>query len=442
MNELSAFANAIKDIMEAKPKLDIAGAREIVRLMNDFLYTTYDGIGTIRALDREFEYFSDFHKFWHKNYADILDCRINDEACEKVAIALHDIYLLTGGEAFREVWAKNGLADEDVCRVRLFTANQDFRGSLNFKSVSNIFKSDPSAFDEVVIDEYPEHFIATLGLNQKSQSDKRSKYAQKIASFVIDRGCAPIDLIKSFGNDVSRLREALIECNAGYGYKKADMFIRDMIVLGIWENVSGFDSIDVASDVNTMKVALRTGIITTAIPLVTSFLDIFCYQYGNIEGMNAKAWRRVWEKWTALFPNEALESPCLLDYFVYRVVGKQFCGNKLAIFQCDEEGHQFRWHSSQNRTCQVCYRNGKRHVRAQVIAKVCPCADAEGDVAIMHSEFVKNLPAGKTLKECPFSQICAGHRHLQPPKSISIMGQTGWETARAHTGDGGGGLMA
>ena len=103
------------------------------------------------------------------------------------------------------------------------------------------------------------------------------------------------------------------------------MFLRDMVVLGIWQNVDGFDKIDVASDINTIKVALRTGIIKTEIPLVSSFLDIFCHQYSYIDEMNALAWRRVWEIWHMTYPNETIASPCLIDYFVYRVVGKQFC---------------------------------------------------------------------------------------------------------------------
>lgn len=32
------------------------------------------------------------------------------------------------------------------------------------------------------------------------------------------------------------------------------MFIRDMVVLGVWNRVKGFDDIDVASDVNTIKL--------------------------------------------------------------------------------------------------------------------------------------------------------------------------------------------
>ena len=53
------------------------------------------------------------------------------------------------------------------------------------------------------------------------------------------------------------------------------MFLRDMIVLGVWEKPKNFDKIDVASDINTVKVALRAGILKTAIPLVSSLLDIF-----------------------------------------------------------------------------------------------------------------------------------------------------------------------
>lgn len=442
MEHLAAFAHSIKSVMERTPIMDVVGAREIVRLVNEFLYTTHEGIGKIEALGQTFDFFSEFHKFWHNHYEEILDCRINDESCRKVAIALHDIYVLTNGNAYQEVWDTYGLTPEDTCRVRLFTANQDFRGSLDFKNLSDAFNADPSSFDENVIIENPDNFISSIGLNDKSQTDKRTRYAKNIASFVKNHSSSPIDIIKSFGNDVSAFRKALIDSNSGYGYKKADMFIRDMVVLGIWPRVCGFDAIDVASDVNTMKVALRTGIITTAIPLVSSFIDIFCYQYGYIETMNARAWRRVWEIWCEMFPNESLLSPCLLDYFVYKVIGKQFCGNYLAVFKCDEQDHVFRWHSGRNKTCQVCYKRGRRNVKAHVVAKVCPCCDAEGEVAILQSEFVKSLPQDKKIRTCPFSAICSEYKYLNPPKSISIKGQTGWETAYAIKGEGGGGLMA
>lgn len=442
MKELNDFATYIKRIIESKPTLDIDSAREIVRAINDFLYTTHDDIGTVSVLGQTFEYFSEFHKFWHENYIGILDCKIDDLACEQVADALHDIYVLTEGKAFTEIWDTCGLSDDAVCRVRLLTANQDFRGSLSFVHLAKLYNSDPSIFDEDIIIEYPDKFIGAVGLTDKSQSDKRSKYASAIALFIKSHNCEPINIIDCFDDDVSKLRQALIGCNAGYGNKKADMFIRDMVVLGIWNNVKGFESIDVASDVNTMKVALRTGIITTAIPLLSSFLDIFCYQYAHIEQMNAAAWRRVWEIWRNKYPEESPMSPSLLDFFVYKVVGKEFCKDSLAIFQCESLAHTFRWHSSRNRTCQVCYANGVKGVKASVIAKVCPCSDDEGKLAILQTDFVKSLPVDKKLRECPFSKICNVHKNLLPPKSISILGATGWQSAYTKTGDGGGGLMA
>lgn len=410
MKELNDFATCIKHIMESRPTLDIDSAREIVRTINDFLYTTHDGIGSVNVLGQTFEYFSEFHKFWHENYIDILDCKINNNVCEQVADALYDIYILTEGKAFSEIWDTCGLANDQVCRVRMFTANQDFRGSLKFEPLAERYSCDPSIFDEDIIVSAPEKFISAVGLTDKSQSDKRSKYASAIASFVKNHDCTPIDIIKCFDNDVSKLRQALIDCNAGYGNKKADMLIRDMVVLGIWNNVKGFESIDVASDVNTMKVALRTGIITTAIPLLSSFLDIFCYQYAYIEQMNAAAWRRVWEIWRNKYPQESPLSPSLLDFFVYKVIGKEFCKESLAIFQCDNHAHTFRWHSSRNRTCQVCYANGIKGVKASIIGKVYPCSDIEGEIAILQTDFVKSLPNGKKLKVCPFSKICMNIR--------------------------------
>lgn len=442
MKALTQFGNSIKSIMESKPVIDISGAREIVRIINDFLYTTHVGIGSIEALGQTFNYFSEFHKFWHDNYSEILDCKIDDEACEKVADALYRIYKITDGKAFSEIWDKCGLSDKDVCRVRLFTANQDFRGSIEFAPLAKKFNDDPTIFDEDNIIADSAGYIASIGLADKSQNDKRRKYASAIAAFVKQHGCSPIEIINVFNNDVSKLREALVGCNAGYGYKKADMFIRDMVVHGIWSKVTGFENIDVASDVNTMKVALRTGILTTAIPLLSSFLDIFCYQYGYIEEQNALAWRRVWEIWRNKYPSDSPLSPSLLDFFVYKVIGKNICIESLAIFQCTEFGHIFKWHSGLNKTCQVCHNAGRKRIKARLIAKVYPCKDPEGEVAIRQTEFARSLAKDVDFKECPFSAICLEHKNLCPPKSISIKGATGWETAYTKTGDGGGGLMA
>lgn len=442
MDKFVDFCNEIKGIAEQYQEMNIAGARKVVCAINNYLYTTHANIGTIDKLGTTFDFFSDFHKFWHNHHEEILGCTIEDENCEKVADSLHAVYVSTHGNAFKSVWDKCGLSDEQVCRVRFLTANQDFRGSRNFSDLARVFESDNTIFDENNIKEEPQDFLRAIQVGGLSQNDKRISYAKNISEFLLEHGCTPYNIIDKYDRDIFALRNAMIACNAGYGNKKADMFVRDMVVLGIWTNVTGFENINVASDVNTIKVALRTGIIKTEIPLVSSFLDIFCYQYGYIDDMNAKAWRRVWEIWNQKYPGDQMSSPCLLDYFVYNVVGRQFCKESLSIFRGDNCGHVFRWHSGQNKTCQVCHSEGVRRQLASVIHKVMPCCDDEGSVAILMTDYVKSLPDNQKIQKCPFADICADKKHMMPPKSISIMGQTGWQSAYSIKGQGGGGLMA
>jgi len=441
MNYISDFCNNIKRIIDSYPNMNIDGAREIIKEINDYLYTTHQNIGKLSALGKEFSYFSDFHKFWRLHHKEILDCQIDVNKCIQVAEKLHEIYVLTNGSAFKSVWNTCGLTNDDVCRIRLLTANQDFRGSRKFSDLAKVFNSDNGIFDEKVIKDDPGEFLKSIHVGTLSQNDKRIKYAKNIAEFVLNHNCKPINLINKFNNDIYALRQALIDSNSGYGNKKADMFLRDMVVLGIWPKVSGFDKLNVASDINTIKVALRTGIIHTKIPLVSSFLDIFCYQYDYIDNMNVLAWRKVWEQWIQRYPKDNIASPCLLDYFIYNVVGKQFCKESLAIFLGDNCGHTFRWASSQNRRCQVCWGKGKNN-KAHLIGKVMPCKDKEGYKAILQTDFNRNLPKNKQIKSCPFVEICGDNKHLMPPKSISILGQTGWQSAYTNKNDGGGGLMA
>ncbi len=99
-----------------------------------------------------------------------------------------------------------------------------------------------------------------------------------------------------------------------------------------------------------------------------------------------------------------------------------------------------------NKTCQVCYKNKIKN-KAHVIKKMLPCSDIDGYLAIEKNAFVisKNavLPG---LKECPFVIVCEpkspSFKKLNPPKSISILGQTGWDSARTRSEQGGGGLMS
>ena len=445
MDELSGFVQTLKRYMPNDDSLSIEQSRLIIKEINEFLYTSYPDIGITDALGETINYFSDFHKYWEQHYAEIINAEIVYASCEKVADALHEVFLRTNGTAFSSIYDTLGLTKEDICRVRFLTANQDFRGSRSFKFFADLYEADKSIFDERFISADPESFIKALGITGLSQSDKRVQYAKKIADFLISIDSTPYQMIDKYNHDIFALRNAIIDISGGgYGNKKTDMFIRDMVVLDVWSDINGFDKIDVASDVNTIKVALRTGILKTSIPLVSSFLDIFCHQYGYIDDMNANAWRTVWKIWAEKYPTETIKSPCLLDYFVYSVVGRQFCKESLSLFKCDEKEHTFKWHSSQNRTCQICYSNNRNRVSAKLIGKIMPCMDNDGYIAISKTQYVQGLSDDIKMDRCPFAEICSNHgnQYLQPPKSISIYGQTGWTTAYSEKGNGGGGLMA
>ncbi len=427
--------------------LTIDEIRLIISKVNEYLYTNYNGIGLTNILDTDFEYFSEFHKFWEAYHKEILSPEIDETQCDKAADVLHNVLTTFGKGVFYELYDTYSLTLEQICKVKFFSANQDFRGSRDFRVLVDKFSNDPSIFDKSIIFENPEDFLKHIGITSLSQNDKRVKYAKTAAQMLIQLNIEPYNLFEYFGRDVLKIRDYLSnQRGSGFGYKKIDMFIRDMILLNVWESPINFDKINVASDINTIKVALRSGILKTKIPLISSFMDIFCYQYSLIDEMNALAWRKVWEKWELKYPGNCIESPCLIDYFIYRIVGKEFCKESLYIYKCETENHTFKWHSSHNKTCQLCYDKGKRS-KANIIKKVLPCTDKDGKISITKNKFVSDTDATlKGLEVCPFITICSPQSEyfikLNPPKSISILGQTGWDTARTRRNEGGGGLMS
>ena len=207
--------------------------------------------------------------------------------------------------------------------------------------------------------------------------------------------------------------------------------------------IQGFEKIDVASDVNTIKIALKSEILNCAIPLVSSFIDIFSYQYGLIDTMSAKAWRRVWEIWSKKYPDEHIDSPCLLDYFVYNVLGRQFCKEKLCYFMC-ENGHKFANNGARNKYCPICLREKGIKSSTKLLNRNLTCINTDGEIVIKNTNFANSKITQSPLLQCPLKAICDkyGKKNLMAPKSISILGQTGWDSAYSEKGTGGGGLMS
>lgn len=418
---------------------EVALAQRALERLNEYFFQTYGGIGTTILNDKEYQYFSEFHKFWEAHHVETLNAKIDRAQARIAARALHNAFLKYGADIFKVTLNTRGLSNQAVAQVRFFTANQDFREPPEDQFGKYI--DDYMQFDARTIADDPAGFMKFLRTARLSQSDKRLDYAKHAAEFLLERKIKAYDIATYYSDDAEDIREAfLASVGMGYGRKKTDMFIRDMVVLGVWPDLSNLQIVDVASDRNTMKLALRTRILQTDIPLLSSFLDIFGYQYGHIDAMSAAAWRAVWEEWKIIEPKTAPVAPCMMDFLLYRI-GREYCDDKLVEFVC-ENGHRFFHFGARLKLCRECRGTltpVKRLVPCQVHGQQLP-RDEEGTLRLDESNLLRTFDG-----VCIFESACRpkadDFRKLSPPKAISIIGRTGWTDSYADKDEGGGGMM-
>lgn len=418
---------------------EIILAKKVLEKLNEYFFQTYDGIGVARLNDKEYQYFSDFHKYWESHHAEIINARINREQAKLAARALHEANVKFSESIFNVTLNTRGLTQKAIAQVRFFTANQDFREPP--EDQFGKYLEDDTQFDARNIEDDPSDFLKFLELSRLSQNDKRLDYAKHAAEFLLRKEINAFQIAEFYDNDAQRIREGFLESvGMGYGRKKTDMFIRDMAVLGVWPNLLNMNVIDVASDRNTMKLALRTRILQTEIPLLSSFLDIFGYQYGYIDAMSAAAWRAVWEEWRIIEPDTVPSAPCMMDFLLYRI-GREYCDDKLVEFVC-ENGHGFFHFGARLKLCRQCraiLTPARRIIPCQTQKEQLP-RDDDGHLLLDESNLFRVFNG-----VCIFESVCRSKsddfRKLSPPKAISIIGRTGWTDSYAFKGEGGGGMM-
>lgn len=430
----------LPDDLSVENKLRVE--KKLLLLLNEYIFQTTDSLGKTQFNGEEFPYFSEYHKYWEKHHRDLLDVKINEERALEVAKALSNAKSIFGNAIFRVNHNVTNLTRQDIAQARYFTANQDFRGSIN--EPYNKIKQYPEKFQSQWIYDNANDFLSLIGVSRKSQNDKRIDFAKKSALFLINNNIDAFGLAAHFNNDAVAIRNALINSvGMGYGLKKTNMFIRDMVELGVWQ-LARFSDIDVASDVNTMKLALRTGILETDIPIISSFLDQFCHQYSLIDEFSAKAWRKVWELWKEIDNLNAPESPCQIDYLLYRI-GQDYCKEILSIYKC-ETGHDFYHLGNKLRFCPYS-RCKKSNKTAKFIKKQLPCQIDSSLLPLKKGRI--DIKPDNMLSifngKCIFEGVCrskdSGFILFDPPMSISIKGQTGWTESYSFKGRGGGGMM-
>jgi hypothetical protein len=343
----------------------------VLGTLNRFFYQNYP------KADRE--YLSQFQAFWEENCDEILGFRIDEHQCSKVAEVLETILSVHPHRVDANV---NGLTSDLIANARYFTIIQDFK--IRIKDPYTLSRTKPQLFDaKSILSNFPTYTNQLLDyLGAKSQTDKRQKFSRMCAELLVkDYNGSALNIAPSHGNDAERIIEALVSNpdtrfskQLGFSAKKAIILIRDMMDLGVWK-INNPESLDLPSDSNTMKVALRTGILRTRIPLLASYLDVYCSQYVSTDRWCSRAWRAVWDKWGKIPGNHRGSSPASFDFLIYRTGQNWTKPDKMP------EVNYFR--------------------------AICP-------------------------KET------AG---LNPPKSISKYGATGWESGKTDAG-GGGGIMS
>jgi len=367
-------------------------AANILNEINSFLYQKKAALPA--------EYISGFHEYWGENHEKVLSPVINPNGeCLAVAKVLEDIYK---GNLIKVQLDTLDLDKEEIANVRFFTAIQDFNIDVHARSNPfEFYRRHPDCFkpekvknNDLLVDE----LLNFLGA--ESQRDKRKPWMLNAAKLLVERyGSSAFEINRLHNGDVVEIVEALTaEDRYGFSTKKAHMFLRDMADLGVWKYKRNVDKLDVMSDKNTMRVALRTGILQFRIPLLASFLDVFCYQYSMVDRLNREAWRKVWEEWGGLNQGHRPPTPASMDYLIFRL-------GKLA-----------------------CTRN----------KRICPPSNAIG-AKRLESLIPQDRLIFGSGRYCIFSRVCKAERKmLNAPNSISIKGKTGWISGKTNEGGGGG----
>lgn len=404
INRLRASQHPDSEAPKFKLPEDEEKATEIIagvlHEISQFVYSQSQRTGDRKSKEGS-NYYSDFHKFWEENHEQVLGIKIDEERCKLVAEKMESY---CRPYEFKEFVETHGLSNEMKANVRLFVTLQDF--GVGFKAdYYELGKDVPYLFRAQAIQDNPQYvdeLARELGVSDY-QVDKRREWGLRLADLLVDEyeGEA-FNIGPKHDYDAVDVHRMLTKARIGISSKKADMFLRDMNELDVWD-LKNYDKVNVASDMNTMRLALRTGIVRTRIPLLTSFLDVFCYQYGAMAEYTKNAWRKVWEIWNSLPENHCVPSPADIDFAIYRL-GQRCCRANKRL--CDK-----------NRDMDV------------------PLTDSD-------SYPINRLLQGKKIEFCVFTGLCdddntnPNRKKLNPPKSISIYGRTGWTNAKSNEGGG------
>jgi len=413
------FISRLNDIISNKESLSDLQKAELLHEIDSFFYQSFG----------DDDFISRFHAFWGKKCEDVIGFRIDKNRCFKVAQSLENVYKISKKIVIRP--NIEGLNEREIVNARYYTVAQDWKFNISEK-IYEVPRINPDLVDAKKILANPEkstdEFLRILGVQDQPQ--KRRDYYINLAALAVEKFDGDAYNINEYcDRDYKKIYQALIEEpeNIGYSDKKLNLFLRDMIDLGIW-TIKNPELIDVPSDINTMNVALRTGILKTNIPLVSSYMDVFGIQYALTDGWNQLAWREVWKQWGSIPDNHRPPAPVFFDKIIFEI-GRNCC--KTVLYRCDDCGEEFVA-SSRKQTCISCGSRNIKNISQPPCFKNSHFGKCNRDTCKLRDEIV-----GFCNDKCFLDDSCEKNIR-NAPRAISIRGGTGWEDGITDEGGGGG----
>ena len=288
--------------------------RKYLALLNEFLFERREEeeIDALNEPDEgrpEWQRITPFLAIWDDYAESVIGFSFDTGQIRKLAELLTVLYQEAPAETEtaaslppdEEIESLGGATPRQFCLLRVMHALQDFSrvlASLDadlLEEIRHTFGGGIPDEEALSKEENAERLMRVFGRPDRNV-EERVRYIYSSARMLHSlHPAGAYGLLNECSGNVERLYEALTSF-PGLKRKKASMLLRDFYDLRIWQYTRNIRSIGIIPDNRVMRIALRTGIIRSAMgKLVNSLLDEFDLQYVLTTTATEEAFRRVWE---------------------------------------------------------------------------------------------------------------------------------------------------
>lgn len=140
---------------------------------------------------------------------------------------------------------------------------------------------------------------------------------------------------------------------------------------------------------------------TSEIPLISSFLDIFCYQYGYVDETNALAWRRVWKFGQINILMKQYQA-LVCSIISFTMLWASSSASFLYVILFAKTDTVFTGTVQTIGLVRFVIKK-LRNAKSKMLYKLLPCDVDEGYIAIDKTPFVQSKIANPNYHQCPLN---------------------------------------